>query len=204
MGSENHRRRVFPVRGGSPNDAFPSKYIKTRLPRTRGFTVASMSVVNALMVSSPHAGVYRTSRRPCAKPDEVFIARVKRANGLVEKIAETCKRYKVQRLLIEDKTRGRDVAAELRRLYTRDDWGAQLTNQRKDKVSRTQCMFGYPSPSNDDNQSACQLYLHMQYTDAVVDAFSLVYSIRFLSEFRLMTVSNLTVRQRDRLTTCQI
>jgi hypothetical protein len=69
------------------------------------------------------------------EPDQVYMARVNRAKGLVEKIAETCKRYKVQRLLIEDRTRGRDVAAELRRLYTRDDWGVQLTNPQRDKVS---------------------------------------------------------------------
>lgn len=34
------------------------------------------------------------------EPDEVYVARRQRAFGLVEKIAQTCKRYKVQRLLI--------------------------------------------------------------------------------------------------------
>lgn len=71
------------------------------------------------------------------EPDEVYAARRLRGAGLVEKIADTCKRYKVQRLLIEDKTRGKDVANELRRLYNRDDWGVQLTNPVRDKVSRT-------------------------------------------------------------------
>jgi predicted phage terminase large subunit-like protein len=48
--------------------------------------------------------------------------------GLVEWVADTCKRYKVKRLLIEDKTRGRDVSAELIRLYSRENWGIELVN----------------------------------------------------------------------------
>lgn len=67
---------------------------------------------------------------------EVFIERQKQAWGLTEWIADTCRRYKVQRLLIENKTRGVDVANELRRLYARYDWGIQLVNPVKDKVSR--------------------------------------------------------------------
>lgn len=71
------------------------------------------------------------------EPEDVFKGRRSKAMGLVELIADTCKRYKVQRLLIENKTRGVDVANELRRLYARDDWGVELTNPQKDKVSRT-------------------------------------------------------------------
>jgi predicted phage terminase large subunit-like protein len=56
--------------------------------------------------------------------------------GLVEYVADTCKRYKVQRLLIEDKTKGRDVADEIRRLYSRENWGVQLMQVAGDKVSR--------------------------------------------------------------------
>jgi predicted phage terminase large subunit-like protein len=73
------------------------------------------------------------------RPGEIdvnFRDRQKQAWGLVETVADTCKRYKVQRLLIENKTRGVDVANELRRLYSRDDWGIQLINPVRDKVSR--------------------------------------------------------------------
>jgi predicted phage terminase large subunit-like protein len=56
--------------------------------------------------------------------------------GIVEWVAHTCKRYKIQRLLIEDKTKGRDVSDELRRLYARENWGVELINPVKDKVSR--------------------------------------------------------------------
>lgn len=66
----------------------------------------------------------------------MFRERQKEAWGLVDLIADTCKRYKVKRLLIEDKSRGHDVSNELRRLYNRDNWGVQLINPVGDKVSR--------------------------------------------------------------------
>lgn len=66
----------------------------------------------------------------------MFKQRQQEAWGLVDLIADTCKRYKVKRLLIEDKSRGHDVANEIRRLYSRDNWGVQLINPVGDKVSR--------------------------------------------------------------------
>jgi len=57
--------------------------------------------------------------------------------GLVDWVADGCKRYKVNRLLIEDKSRGHDVANEIRRLHTRENWGVQLLPVVGDKVSRT-------------------------------------------------------------------
>lgn len=71
------------------------------------------------------------------EPLEVFKARQRENWGLVELVADTAKRYKVKRLLIEDKTRGRDVANEVKRLYVRDNFGTELINPVKDKVSRT-------------------------------------------------------------------
>lgn len=56
--------------------------------------------------------------------------------GLVEWIADTCKRYRVKRLLIEDKSRGHDVANELKRQYNRENWGVQMIDPVGDKVSR--------------------------------------------------------------------
>jgi predicted phage terminase large subunit-like protein len=56
--------------------------------------------------------------------------------GIVEWIADTCRKYKVNRLLIEDKTRGRDTAAELQRLYARENWGIELLTPTKDKWTR--------------------------------------------------------------------
>lgn len=71
------------------------------------------------------------------EPPEVFKARQKENWGLVELVADTCKRYKVNRLLIEDKARGIDVANEVKRLYRREKFGVQLVTPVKDKVSRT-------------------------------------------------------------------
>jgi len=65
-----------------------------------------------------------------------YEARQKERWGLVEWVADTCKRYKVRRLLIENKSRGPDVIAELQRLYARDNWGVEAVNPVKDKVSR--------------------------------------------------------------------
>lgn len=58
-------------------------------------------------------------------------------HALVEKSAATCKRFKVDRLLIESKASGISVAQELRRLYAGDGWGVQLIDpKRQDKVAR--------------------------------------------------------------------
>lgn len=66
-----------------------------------------------------------------------FEHRQKEEWGLIEWIADTCKRYKVRRLLIENKTRGKDVANEIKRLYTNENWAPQLVEPVGDKVSRT-------------------------------------------------------------------
>lgn len=66
-----------------------------------------------------------------------YLARQKEEWGLVEWVADTCKRYRVKRLLIENKTRGQDVADEINRLYVRENWGVELLPVAGDKVSRT-------------------------------------------------------------------
>lgn len=65
-----------------------------------------------------------------------FEARQKENWGLVEWVADTCKRYKVRCILIEDKTKGKDVHDELIRLYAREKWGIELLPVNKDKVTR--------------------------------------------------------------------
>jgi predicted phage terminase large subunit-like protein len=47
---------------------------------------------------------------------------------LVTRVGEDCKRYKVDRLLIEDKAAGHSVAQELARLFGQWDFGIQMTN----------------------------------------------------------------------------
>lgn len=77
------------------------------------------------------------------EPKDVFKARQKEAFGLVELVADTCKRYRVQRLLIEDKTRGRDVAQEVRRLYSRENFGVELLQVSGDKTARTHAVVPF-------------------------------------------------------------
>jgi predicted phage terminase large subunit-like protein len=56
--------------------------------------------------------------------------------GLVEYVADTCKRYRINRLIIENKTRGRDVANEINRQYAREKWGVELVDPVGDKTAR--------------------------------------------------------------------
>ena len=56
---------------------------------------------------------------------------------LVEKVAATCRRMRVDKLLIEDKAAGHSVAQEIRRLYGHEDWAVQLINPgAQDKMAR--------------------------------------------------------------------
>ena len=56
---------------------------------------------------------------------------------LIERVAAECKRYKVDRLLVEAKASGISVAQELKRLYRNEKWNVQLINPgNMDKVAR--------------------------------------------------------------------
>lgn len=58
--------------------------------------------------------------------------------GLVEHIAETCRKFKVNKLLIEAKVNGHDIANEIRRLYSREDWMVVMDDPGiHDKTART-------------------------------------------------------------------
>lgn len=56
--------------------------------------------------------------------------------GVVEWVIDSCRRYKVDVLLIEAKATGHTVAQELARLYSGEDFSVQLVNPRGDKVAR--------------------------------------------------------------------
>jgi predicted phage terminase large subunit-like protein len=56
---------------------------------------------------------------------------------LVEKIAKTARRFKVDHMLIENKAAGHSVAQEIRRIYGYEDWSLQLMDPKgADKVAR--------------------------------------------------------------------
>lgn len=57
--------------------------------------------------------------------------------GIVEHVAATCKKHKIDKLIIEAKGPGYSVAQEMRRLYSREPWVVQLYDPgQMDKVAR--------------------------------------------------------------------
>ena len=57
--------------------------------------------------------------------------------GVVEHVAADCKKFKVNKLIIENKANGFDVAHEMRRLYADESWVTALDDPgRLDKVAR--------------------------------------------------------------------
>ncbi len=56
--------------------------------------------------------------------------------GVVEWIAYSCRRFRVDKLLIEAKASGLTVAQEMQRLYREDGWSIQLVKPVGDKVAR--------------------------------------------------------------------
>lgn len=56
--------------------------------------------------------------------------------GLLEWTVDSCRRFKVDRLLIEAKAVGISAAQELRRLHGREGWAIQLVDPKGDKVAR--------------------------------------------------------------------
>ncbi len=73
-------------------------------------------------------------------PGESTAAYIKRASpewGLIEWVAHSCRRFKIDRLLIEAKASGITVAQEIRRLYANEGWGVILIDPKsQDKVAR--------------------------------------------------------------------
>ena len=60
-----------------------------------------------------------------------------RSHDLVERIATTARKFKVDHLLIENKASGISVAQEIRRLYEYEDFSVQLIDPKNaDKVAR--------------------------------------------------------------------
>lgn len=56
---------------------------------------------------------------------------------LVEKVAETCRKMKVDKLIIENKAAGYSIAQEMRRLYGHENFAVQLVDPKgQDKLSR--------------------------------------------------------------------
>jgi len=70
------------------------------------------------------------------EPAQDYLRRAQERWGLVEWVAHTCRRCKVNALLIEAKASGLSAAQELRRLHGREDWGILEVNPKGDKMAR--------------------------------------------------------------------
>jgi predicted phage terminase large subunit-like protein len=68
--------------------------------------------------------------------DEQYRVRTSDQWGLVQWVAHTCRRFRVDHLLIEGKASGLTAADELRRLHGREGWMVRVCPVRGDKVSR--------------------------------------------------------------------
>jgi predicted phage terminase large subunit-like protein len=70
-----------------------------------------------------------------------YEARAKPHWGLVELVAHSCRRFKVDALLIEAKASGLDVAHEMRRLYADEKWSVHEQPVKGDKVARAHAVI---------------------------------------------------------------
>lgn len=68
--------------------------------------------------------------------DKEYLMRTRKQWGLVEKTLWTCKRFKSDVLLIENKASGKSVAQELYRLFSGNSFGIHLIDPKGDKVAR--------------------------------------------------------------------
>jgi predicted phage terminase large subunit-like protein len=69
--------------------------------------------------------------------EQAYIRRASPDWGLIEWVAHSCRRFKIDLLLIEAKASGLTVAQEIRRLYANDAWGIRLIDPKtQDKVAR--------------------------------------------------------------------
>jgi predicted phage terminase large subunit-like protein len=68
--------------------------------------------------------------------EAVYRARARPHWGLVEWVADTCNRFKVDRLLIENKASGKPAAQSLQNSHGRQGWAIVLVEPRGDKYAR--------------------------------------------------------------------
>lgn len=68
--------------------------------------------------------------------DHEFLRRTRKHWGVVEQVVASGKRLKIDRLLIEDSAKGKDVSEELVRLFAGEKWQTELVPAVQDKVAR--------------------------------------------------------------------
>lgn len=123
---------------GNPDDSEDARYRK--FP-TCEYVVASLDSAYTEKEENDYSGftVWGVFRNEHDLPRLILMNAWKARlplHELVERSAATCRRLKVDRLLIEAKASGISVAQELRRLYHGEGWGIQLITPKGDKTAR--------------------------------------------------------------------
>lgn len=75
-------------------------------------------------------------KRLTGETNEAYRLRSRPSWGLCEWVADTCRRFKADKLLIEAKASGITAAQEMNRLYSHENWTTQLEQVKGDKVAR--------------------------------------------------------------------
>jgi predicted phage terminase large subunit-like protein len=76
------------------------------------------------------------TRRLANETEPQWVKRTQPEWGLIEWLAHSCKKFRVDNLLIENKASGKSVAQMLRKLNLNQNWGVQLVEPVGDKVAR--------------------------------------------------------------------
>jgi predicted phage terminase large subunit-like protein len=67
---------------------------------------------------------------------QLWVQRTQQYWGLLEWLQYSCRRYKVDKLLIEFKASGISAATEMRNRFGRENWAVQLCTPKGDKLAR--------------------------------------------------------------------
>jgi len=123
---------------------FPTPFTEKEQNDPSGFTVwgiftdkelkRRVMLVHAWRKHLPFSGP-RIEMKP-GESRQQYRARTMSTWGLIEWCADTCTRFKVDKLLIEAKASGISAGQELRNRYGLQDWSVQLCPVKGDKVAR--------------------------------------------------------------------
>lgn len=105
------------------------------------------------------------AREP-GETDAAYRARSMPHWGIVQWVADSCRRFRVHRLLVEAKANGHDVANEVRRQHGGEGWGVQLIDPgRLDKVARAYSVQHLPA-------DGMIYYVDREWSDEVITEMS--------------------------------
>ena len=89
---------------------------------------------------------------------------------LVVKVADNCRRMKVDLLLIENKASGISVSQEMQRLYSHESWGVELNDPKSHRQARPACTRVVPlfAPELSERRTPTASVLRDQHGDPIL------------------------------------